>query len=125
MKRTSRGGFTIVEVLIAIVMLSVGVLALASSSGSITRMMHFGRMKTDATAIAQSVLDSLRYRAQASTPKCTNVVAGSQATAPKLGFTTSWTVTTSGDTRSVVVAVAYRIGPRLKADTVTTTLFCR
>ena len=124
MKRSTRGGFTIVEVLIAIVMLSIGVLALASSSGSITRMMHFGRMKTDATAIAQSVLDSLRYRARATTPKCTSVVAGSQATPPKLGFTTSWTVTTSGDTRRVAVAVAYRIGPRQKADTLTTSLIC-
>ena len=125
MKRTSRGGFTIVEVLIAIIMLSVGVLALASSSGSITRMMHFGRMKTDATAIAQSVLDSLRYRAQATTPKCTSVVAGSQATAPKRGFTTSWTVTTSGDTRNVVVAVRYQVGSRLRADTLNTSLYCR
>ena len=124
MKRTSKDGFTIVEVLIAIVMLSIGVLALASSSGSITRMMHFGRMKTDATAIAQSVLDSLRYTAQATTPKCTNVVAGSQATPPKLGFTTSWTVTTSGDTRRVLVAVTYQIGPRQRVDTLTTTLFC-
>ena len=125
MTRSSRGGFTIVEVLIAIVMLSIGVLALASSSGSITRMMHFGRMKTDATAIAQSVLDSLRYRAQATTPKCTSVVAGSQAIAPKLGFTTNWTVTTSGDTRNVVVAVSYQVGPRQKADTLTTSLYCQ
>jgi type IV pilus assembly protein PilV len=124
MKRTSRGGFTIIEVLIAIIMLSIGVLALASSSGSITRMMHFGRMKTDATAIAQSVLDSLRYRAQASTPKCANVVAGSQTTPPKLGFTTNWTVTTSGDTRTVLVAVTYQVGPRQRTDTLTTSLFC-
>jgi len=125
MKQASRDGFTIVEVLIAIVMLSVGVLALASSSGSITRMMHFGRMKTDATAIGQSVLDSLRYRAQATTPKCTNVITGSQTTAPKLGFTTNWTVTTSGNTRQVMVAVGYLVGTRLRADTLRTTLYCQ
>lgn len=88
-------------------------------------MMHFGRMKTDATAIAQSVLDSLRYRAQATTPKCTNVVAGSQTTPPKLGFATRWTVATSGDTRIVLVAVTYQVGPRQRVDTLTTTLFCQ
>lgn len=125
MKQSSRSGFTIVEVLIAIVMLSVGVLALASSSGSITRMMHYGRMKTDATAIGQSVLDSLRYRAQATTPKCTSVVTGSQASAPKAGFTTNWTVATSGNTRNVMVAVRYWVGTRLRADTLRTSLYCQ
>lgn len=125
MKRSSRAGFTIVEVLIAIVMLSIGVLALASSSGSITRMMHFGRMKTDATAIGQSVLDSLRYRAQATSPKCTNVVTGSQSTAPKRGYTTNWTVTTSGNTRVVVVAVRYWVGTKLRGDTLRSTLYCQ
>ncbi|HJR35471.1 MAG TPA: prepilin-type N-terminal cleavage/methylation domain-containing protein [Gemmatimonadales bacterium] len=125
MKRSRKGGFTIVEVLIAIIMLSIGVLALASSSGSITRMMHYGRMKTDATAIGQSVLDSLRYRAQSTTPKCTSVVTGSQATAPKLGFTTNWTVATSGNTRNVMVAVRYWVGTRLRADTLRTTFYCQ
>lgn len=125
MTRSSRGGFTIVEVLIAIVMLSIGVLALASSSGSITRMMHFGRMKTDATAIGQSVLDSLRYRAQATTPKCTNVVTGTQASAPKPGFATNWTVTTSGNTRNVMVAVQYWVGARRRADTLRTSFYCQ
>ena len=124
MMRISKGGFTIVEVLIAIVMLSVGVLALASSSGAITRMMSFGRMKTDATAIAQSVLDSLRYRAQATTPKCTALASGTHGTAPKRGFSTSWTVATVGDSRNITVSVGYRVGPQAKSETVTTSMFC-
>jgi len=126
MKRSSRGGFTIVEVLIAIVMLSIGVLAMASSSGAITKMMTFGRMKTDATSIAQSVLDSLRYVAQASSPKCTALVNGSQSTAPKRGFSTAWTVVTSsgGDARNITVTVGYRIGSQNKSETLTTSMFC-
>jgi type IV pilus assembly protein PilV len=124
MKQSSRGGFTIVEVLIAVVMLSVGVLALASSSGAITRMMNFGRMKTDATAIAQSVLDSLRYRAAATTPKCTAVVSGSQSSSPKRGYSTSWNVQTSGSSRNITVTVAYRIGSQAKTETLTTSMFC-
>ena len=126
MKRNSRSGFTIVEVLIAIVMLSVGVLALASSSGAITRMMNFGRMKTDATAIAQSVLDSLRYVAAATPTKCTALASGSQSTAPKRGFSTSWNVTTSGTgtSRDITVTVNYRIGSQVKSEILTTSMFC-
>jgi prepilin-type N-terminal cleavage/methylation domain-containing protein len=126
MKRGSEKGFTIVEVLIAIIMLTIGVLALASSSGSTTRMMNFGRMKTDATAIAQSVLDSLRYVSAATSPKCTDLVSGSLLIPPKLGFTTSWRVTPSGvDLRIIVVTVAYRVGPQSKTETVTSSFFCR
>ena len=125
MKQRNEKGFTIVEVLIAVIMLTIGVLALASSSGGTTRMLSFGQKKTDASAIAQSVLDSLRYRAAATTPKCTALASGSQATSPKLGFTTSWTVTTSGDLRNIVVNVAYRVGPQLKGERVTSSFFCR
>ena len=124
MKRSSRGGFTIVEVLIAIVMLSIGVLAMASSSGAITKMMTFGRMKTDATSIAQSVLDSLRYTAQATSPKCTALSSGSQSTPPKRGFSTAWTVLTSGDSRNITVTVGYRIGSQNKSETLATSMFC-
>src|SRR6185436_10991318 len=76
MKPSTRDGFTIIEVLIAIMMLSVGVLALASSSGSIARMMYFGQRKTDASALVQSVLDSMRYRANAATPMCNGLASG-------------------------------------------------
>lgn len=125
MKQRNEKGFTIVEVLIAVIMLTIGVLALASSSGGTTRMLSFGQRKTDASAIAQSVLDSLRYRAAATTPKCTALVSGSQATSPKRGFTTSWTVATSGDLRNIVVNVAYRVGPQLKGERVASSFFCR
>jgi type IV pilus modification protein PilV len=125
MKQRNEKGFTIVEVLIAIIMLTVGVLALASSSASTTRMLSFGQMKTDASAIAQSVLDSLRYTAAATSPKCTALASGSQTTPPKRGFTTSWTVTTLGDQRNISVGVAYRVGPQNKSETVTSSIFCR
>ena len=124
MTQKAESGFTIVEVLIAISMLSIGVLALASSSGSVTRMMHFGRQKTNATAIAQSVLDSLRYVSAATPTKCTNLASGSHGTPAKLGFTTSWNVTTSGDSRNITVTVVYQVGPQTKTETVTTSLFC-
>ena len=123
MTEKSEGGFTIVEVMIAIVMLSIGVLALASSSGSVTRMMNFGRQRTNAIAIGQSVLDSLRVAAATPT-KCTALTNGSHGTPAKVGFTTSWTVATDADSRNVTVTVGYQVGPQSKTETVTTSIFC-
>ena len=127
MKHGARSGFTIIEVLIAIIMLTIGVLALASSSGSITRMMHFAQAKTDASALAQSVLDSMRYSANATSPKCTNLVSGTVTGVHKRGFTASTNVTTSagGDLRNIVVVVNYRVGPQAKVDTVSSSVYCK
>jgi type IV pilus modification protein PilV len=123
-KPSARGGFTIIEVLIAVIMLTVAVLALASSTGSVTRMMYFGQMKTDASALAQSVLDSMRYTANSTTPKCTALASGTMASGHKRGFTATTEVTTSGDLRNIVVIVSYRVGPQAKTETVSTSLFC-
>jgi type IV pilus modification protein PilV len=125
MKRSSRSGFTIIEVLIAIVILTIGVLALASSSGTITRMMYFGQRKTDASALAQSVLDSMRYRANATSPKCTALASGTPGVS-KPGFTVSTTVATSagGDAKDIVVTVNYRVGTTAKTETISSTILC-
>jgi len=125
MKRASRGGFTIIEVLIAVIMLSVGVLALASSSGSIARMMYFGQRKTDASALAQSVLDSMRYRAYATTPNCTALASGTVSGVTKRGFTATTAVTTSGNLRNITVTVNYRVGPQAKSETVSSSIYCQ
>lgn len=119
--RTRRGGFTIVETLVAIIVLSFGVLALASSVGGITRMMSNGQRKTRATTIATSVIDSLRNKAYSSIPKCTGLVSGSTTGSLLYGnkYTTSWDVssTNAGTSRQVVVRVDYQVGTRSHADT--------
>jgi len=124
MKRGTRSGFTIIEVLIAIIMLTVGVLALASSTGSITRMMHFAQAKTDASALAQSVLDSMRFTAYAASPKCSNLASGTVSNVNKRGFTASTVVTTSGNLRNIDVTVNYRVGPQAKTEIVSSSIFC-
>lgn len=126
MKKHPRGGFTIVEVLIAIIMLSIGVLALASSSGTITRMMYDGRTKTDISAVAQSVLDSLRTAAYGTTyPACAALANGSANTPPRPGMTVDWFVAVDGEQTNISVVVGYLTGRTTRADTVTTSLFCR
>ena len=121
--KAGRGGFTIVEVLIAIIMLSIGVLALASSAGGITRMVSNGQRKTRSYATASSVVDSLR-RVAANPLTCATLAAGSGSLA---GISATWTVGNAGATNTshlVTVFMSYRVGPFLKGDTLITTLVC-
>jgi type IV pilus modification protein PilV len=118
-------GFTIVEVLIAIIMLTIGILALSATSASVTRMMDSGRNRTAAASIAQSVLDSLRVAAFATDPHCTALSSGSLTTLPEAGFTASWTVVTAGLAKVITVTVGYRLGPDTKSEIVTSSLYCR
>ena len=71
--RTATGGFTIVEVLIAIVILAVGMLALATTSIFATTQVKVADLKTEQSlAVAQTIemlraapFDSIRTRSEA------------------------------------------------------------
>ncbi len=119
------GGFTVVEVLIAMIILSIGVLALASSAGAITRMMSNARAKTNATSYAQSMLDSVRTRAMATTPGCTNVPAATGSYAPSYGTTLAWQISAlSPEERLVRVTVSWRNGRSTSSDQLVTLIYC-
>ena len=78
-------GFTIIEVLIAVVILSVGLLGLASTAGYVTRMIGQGNRFTQASTLASKQLELLRAGG------CTTMANGSSATGR---FRVAWTVTT-------------------------------
>ncbi len=80
----TRRGFTIVELLVAIIIISVGLLALASGSAATLREMELAQQQSSASMIAQSRLERLRATA------CASVVSGSTSVAP--AFTDKWTV---------------------------------
>ena len=117
-------GFTIIEVLIAVVMLSIGVLALASSAGGITRMMSSGQRKTRSFALASTVIETLRQATRTSAG-CTAVPASGSRSQNEISAT--WTFSNPGainNTHVVEVRLSYPVGPRIKGDTVFATLFC-
>jgi len=116
------GGFTIVEVLIAVIMLSIGVLALASSAGGITRMMSSGQRKTRSYAMASSVIDSLRRVAK---NQCSSLPANGSGV--RGGMTIAWTVSNAGSinqTHEIEVRMSYPVGPRTKGDTLVAVVYC-
>ena len=56
----NRHGFTIVEIMIAVVILCVGLLGLASAGATVTRMLAKGKGNSLAADFTQKTLDSLR-----------------------------------------------------------------
>ena len=107
--RRPRHGTSLVEILIAAVMLMVAVMGLLGASSNISRQMGAGRRQMVAASIAQRRLDSLQ-----SLP-CSALSAAGSGTGTSHGIRERWTVTGSGATRSIElfltvprVARAYR-----------------
>ena len=97
--RRPRRGFTLIEMIIAIIVMSIGVMGLASTASYVAQQMGGGSMQTIAAALSTKVADSLSSR------KCTSLVAGTQT---KRGVTVAWTVTTATRTRTVDQTVTYK-----------------
>jgi prepilin-type N-terminal cleavage/methylation domain-containing protein len=81
-------GFTIIEVLIAVLILSVGLLGLVSSGAMVTRMIGEGNRFTEASTVANRRFEI--FRSQWTGNNCSGASNGSTTTQ---GFTVSWTVT--------------------------------
>ena len=71
--RRIRCGFTVVEVVVAMLVFAVGVLGMASTAAQITTQAASTRQQTLAAMTAQSRFESLRSR------PCTSITAGSAA----------------------------------------------
>ena len=122
MTRHSESGFTVVEVVVAMIILTVGALSLIQSAAGVTRMLRDGRQRTRAAAVATTRLESLRDIANTTTPTCTALTGGS-STYPG-NVTEAWTVSGTGKSRTVQVTVTFPTGRYTKTETVSTTLLC-
>ena len=63
-------GFTIIEIIIAIIVLTVGVLALVSTAALVTRMIARGQRSADASAFMARRVERLRVRCERALPRC-------------------------------------------------------
>ncbi len=110
----SRSGFTIVEVLVAIVVLSVGLIALAGSMSMVTRMIGRGKIETRVAQAASRRIEVLRSAAYSTTPRCTGGAFINGGPVTSGGLTETWVVPPAGRVRNVQVSVTYRTprGPR-------------
>ena len=123
-----RRGFTIPEVLVAVAILTVGILALMGTSVAVNKLIVRGRRVTQATQLAEQVLDSLRLVANSNLQACTGLTSNSTGYS-RQGVTVNWSVgalTANANLyeRQVTAIVTYTSSTRNLADTVTTVFKC-
>jgi len=112
---------TVVEVLVALVLLGVGVAAAAGASAATSRMITRGKSATRAAQAAARILDSLRAAAGA-TPGCTGLADGMDSAATGLVF--SWRVAATANLRTITLVSSYAVPGRTRSDSFLTQLRC-
>ena len=100
--RGDRKGFTLVELMVAMMLLSVGMLALASSSAVVIKQMTEAGTMSVASSVAQTRIERLRT---ASTTCAAAAVTNGNATTR--GVTESWTITPMTRSKQLSVTVTY------------------
>jgi len=123
---SKRSGFTLVELLVAVVVLGVGLLALAAGTGSITRTLHGSRIATQAAQQATQRMDLLRAASKSTTTPCTSVsFTSSAAPVTSQYITLTWVVPANGSLRRVLVIASYPLGRnKTRVDTLATNMSC-
>ena len=120
---TGAQGFTITEVMIALVVLAVGILALAGGATGATRMMSQGERTSWAAAVASARIETLRRAANRTSPRCTYATFAS-GTATTRGVSEAWTVPSIGNSRVILEVVTYPKFNGTTTDTVATIIGC-
>jgi|GEM_PF-509539 Tfp pilus assembly protein PilV len=119
-------GFTVVEVMVAIVILTTGIFALAGASAIVTRTIGGAKWQTTASEVARQRLDMLRMAAN-STPGalCTSLqFTSSPAPVITQGIQETWQVPPTGIMRTVRVITSYRAAGRARVDTLSSRISC-
>jgi prepilin-type N-terminal cleavage/methylation domain-containing protein len=107
--QSGRGGFSMVEVIIAIVILAVGVLGLAGTTAYIVRQVTLSDLMTERSAAFQTIVDRIQ-----SLP-FDNVTTGSDSVGI---FAVTWDAVLDGPQNKIVTIVT--TGPGLGGTTVPT-----
>ena len=100
-----RGGFSMVELIVAVVILAIGVVGLAGTTAFVIRQVTLADVNTERSAALQSVVESVR-----STPYA-SVGAGSRSSG---SFSVSWSVIDSTSVTKTVRVITQ--GPGLLKD---------
>jgi prepilin-type N-terminal cleavage/methylation domain-containing protein len=109
-------GFSLAEVMIAIVILAIGVIALGMSAGAITTMTAEGGRASEAASVAASRIETLRRQG------CASMASGSATTG---AYSETWRVTSPSTLlRNVTVQISYNTGRRTRSATFSTQVSC-
>jgi prepilin-type N-terminal cleavage/methylation domain-containing protein len=120
----SRLGFTLTEVLVAVLLLGVGIIALAGTSATVTRMIGLGKVETRAAQAASRRMEALRLAAYATSPRCSDPRFSSGGPVLSGGMTESWLVPPIGRVRKVRVTITYLTARGSREAMLETALTC-
>jgi prepilin-type N-terminal cleavage/methylation domain-containing protein len=98
-----RDGMTVIELMVAIILLGVGMLGLAGLSVTVAKQQRGGSLQETAALVVQSRLDSL------ASIQCTMLApSGSQTgTATTMKVTERWIITDGNDIKTIVDTVKF------------------
>jgi Tfp pilus assembly protein PilE len=116
----NRKGFTITEIVLAITILMIGVLAFVGTSALTTRMLSRGNRATKASFYAQERLEIL------AATYCANLTDGT-ATSEGGVYSHSWTITSAlgGNAKRAQLITTYTSRPGVtRADTAEMSVLC-
>ena len=118
MELNGRSGFTLVEVIVAIVILTVGILGIVGATAKMTALESRGERLATAAFYAQSRMEQLRATG------CANAAAGNETLVGV--YILTWTVAAeAAGSRAVMVAAEYPSGTATAAiDTFETFIPC-
>jgi hypothetical protein len=111
-------------VLVALIVLGVGIVALAGSSSMVTRMISRGRAETRAALVASRRIEILRAAAHSTNPPCTSASFASGGPLETNRVTESWLVPPAGTLRRVTVTIAYLTSQGLRSAQLETDVGC-
>jgi prepilin-type N-terminal cleavage/methylation domain-containing protein len=121
-------GFALVEVLLAMVILTVGMLGLTGTTVLVTRMITRGQRAAEAANFATLRLERLRASGGPGGAGCSTHTSGADTLFRGTAVTAinSWTWTTlSNQTWKIALAVTYQTGPgTTRTDTLMTEVSC-
>jgi prepilin-type N-terminal cleavage/methylation domain-containing protein len=115
---SKRGGFTLVEVMVAAFVLTAGMLGVAGASAGMSRMLARGSRTTTALGHARARIEQLR------SVGCDSMADGSAMPSPS--YTLAWTIVVAEDTKAkqIELVASYPTPEGTRADTLVSLVSC-
>ena len=112
---------------VAVIVLSVGVMALVGSSALATRLIGRGNESSGATQVVPARADLLRAYAAQTAPACANRAVSRPAATRRRGIAEAWVLLgAAGDpTRDVPMTFTYPVPGGTRTEAMVITLYCK
>ncbi len=108
-------GFTLAELVVATLVLTVGVLALAGTAAAVSRLVEWGQRMGGSAIVAATRLEQLRSGG------CASLGGGRDSSGR---YRLQWTVATAGSLRTVALTVSYPNGRSDRSDRFEAVAWC-